>query len=60
VRKDPNSEGSLADIRAQVAMLRDIRADADSAVAMINQIESVRRQVLDTRAVLEEQGGHEG
>ena len=59
VRKDPNSEGSLADVRAQFAMLQDIRADADSAVAMINQIESVRRQLLDTRAVLEEQGSHE-
>jgi photosystem II stability/assembly factor-like uncharacterized protein len=56
VRKDPNSEGSLADIRAQIAMLEDIAADADSAAAMITRIESVRRQVLDTRDVLIDQG----
>ena len=59
VRKDPNSEGTLSEIRAQIAMLEDIRADADSASAMINRIESVRRQVLDTRDVLTEQGGYD-
>ncbi len=45
LRKDPNSEGSVADILAQFAMQQDIMADADSAVTMINRIESVRRQV---------------
>jgi len=59
VRKDPHSEGTLADIEAQVAMLEDIRADADSVVSLIDRIESVRRQVLDTRDVLERQGGHD-
>ena len=56
VRKDPNSEGTLADIRAQIAALEDIQSDADSAAAMITRIESVRRQVLDTRDVLTERG----
>jgi hypothetical protein len=59
VRKDPHSEGSLADISRQVAMLQDIRSDADSAVAMISRIESVRRQVLDTRDILTERGDSE-
>lgn len=56
VRKDPHSEGSLADIQAQIAMLEDIQADADSASAMITRIESVRRQVLDTRDILTGRG----
>ena len=56
VRKDPNSEGTEAEIAEQIAMLEDIRADADSAVAMIDRIESVRRQVLDTRDILIERG----
>ena len=59
VRKDPNSEGTDADIAEQIAMLEDIRADADSAVVMINRIESVRRQVLDTRDILIERGDQE-
>jgi len=59
VRKDPSSEGTVADIRAQVATLQDIRADADSAASMINRIESVRRQVLDTRDVLDGMGDQE-
>jgi len=59
VRKDPNSEGTSADIRAQIAMLEEIKADGDSASAMISRIESLRRQVLDTRDVLTEQGGHD-
>jgi len=59
LRKDPNSEGSVADILAQFAMQQDIMADADSAVTMINRIESVRRQVLDTRDMLAERGGQD-
>jgi hypothetical protein len=59
VRKDPNSEGSLADIDAQVASLEDMWSDADSAAALVNRIESVRRQVLDTRDLLADRGEHE-
>ncbi|HIF21346.1 MAG TPA: hypothetical protein EYQ27_05425 [Gemmatimonadetes bacterium] len=59
LRKDPNWEGSVADILAQFAMQQDIMADADSAVTMINRIESVRRQVLDTRDMLAERGGQD-
>jgi hypothetical protein len=40
-------------------MQQDIMADADSAVTMINRIESVRRQVLDTRDMLAERGGQD-
>ena len=57
VRKDPDSEGSLADIAEQFAMQKQIYADADSASALINRIESVRRQVLDARDLLAERGG---
>jgi photosystem II stability/assembly factor-like uncharacterized protein len=56
VRKDPNSEGTLAEIADQFATLSEIRADADSAAALINRIESVRRQVLDTRDLVAERG----
>ncbi len=54
VRKDPHSEGTLADIEVQVAALVDIRADLEAAGELINRVEWVRRQVLDMRAVLED------
>ena len=57
VRKDPNSEGTLADIRAQTALLEQMRDEADRAAKAINQIEWVRRQLQDLRAVLTDQGG---
>ena len=59
VRKDPNSDGSEQEIIAQIAKLEEIRADADSTAALINRIESVRRQVLDTRDLLAERGENE-
>ena len=54
VRKDPHSEGTMADIEAQVAALSDIRADLETASALINRVEWVRRQILDARAVLDD------
>ncbi len=54
VRKDPHSEGTLGDIRAQLAMLADIRADYETAAALVNRVEWVRRQLLDVKAVLED------
>ena len=59
VRKDPNSDGTLADIAQQIATLEDMWADADSTAGLINRIESVRRQVLDTRDLLNERGGND-
>ena len=56
VRKDPHSEGTLADIEVQLAALADIRADLEETGELINRVEWVRRQLLDVRAVLEDRG----
>jgi len=56
VLKDPNSEGSEADIGAQIALLEEIRSDHDRAAEAINRIEWVRRQMGDLSEVLEDQG----
>ena len=56
VRKDPHSEGTPADIRAQLAMLEDVRADYETAAELINRVEWARRQILDAKAVLEGRG----
>ena len=56
VRKDPKSEGTLEDIAAQTALLRLLRADLETVVGMVNEIEWLRRQVLDLKAVAEETG----
>jgi hypothetical protein len=57
VRKDPNSEGSEADIKVQVALLREISKDINSLVDMINQIEWIRKQLYDLKAALAENEG---
>ena len=54
VRKDPNSEGSMEDIAAQTALLRLLRADLETVAGMVNEIEWLRRQVLDLKMVAEE------
>ena len=56
LRKDPNSEGTLEDIAAQTAMLRAIHGDMNSLAEMVNEIEWLRRQVLDIKAVQESAG----
>ncbi len=55
VRKDPHSEGTLTDIQQQTAMVNELRKDMNSAAEMVNQIEWVRRQVYDLKAVLKDQ-----
>jgi len=45
VRKDPHSAGTEDDIRAQIAMLMELRDDMDQATDMINQIELLRSQI---------------
>ena len=57
VHKDPNSSGTETDIRAQLAMFSDIRADYAEVTSMVNRIEWVRRQLYDLQAVLEDRGG---
>ena len=59
VLKDPSSEGTIADIRAQFAAMEEIRNDYDAAADAINRIEWIRRQLYDLVDVLEDQGGAE-
>jgi photosystem II stability/assembly factor-like uncharacterized protein len=53
VLKDPNSTGSEADIQAQMEMLIDLRKELVSATDMVNQIESIRAQLLNLTAQLQ-------
>ena len=57
VLKDPNSSGTEADIRTQLALFSEIRADHEEAAGMVNRIEWARRQLYDLNAVLEERAG---
>ena len=52
VLKDPNSEGSEADIAAQTEMMLDIRDDMNTAADVINRIELIRRQIYDLKAIV--------
>ncbi|HYK21204.1 MAG TPA: hypothetical protein VEV42_10750, partial [Pyrinomonadaceae bacterium] len=46
VKKDPNSGGTEADIAAQTAMMMELRHDVETGSRMVNQIESIRAQLL--------------
>ncbi|MFQ5742469.1 MAG: WD40/YVTN/BNR-like repeat-containing protein, partial [Acidobacteriota bacterium] len=52
--KDPNSEGSEADIAAQTAMLHELQSDMNTAADLVNRIEWVRRQLADLRERLQD------
>jgi hypothetical protein len=54
VKKDPNSEGSEEDIRAQTKLLLEMRDSSSEVADMINQIEWIRKQIYDLKALLEE------
>ena len=54
VLKDPHSEGSEEEIAEQFGMLTELRSSADSAAALVNAVESVRRQLLDVADALRE------
>jgi len=45
VKKDPNSEGTEADIASQITMLSELRKDLENAADMVNQIELIRSQL---------------
>lgn len=55
VLKDPNSEGSEADIAAQYELVSTIKKDINSIAASVNQIEWVRRQLSDLKAAIKDQ-----
>jgi photosystem II stability/assembly factor-like uncharacterized protein len=46
VLKDPNSAGSEADIRAQTAVILQLREEANAVVGLINEAEVIRAQLL--------------
>src|ERR1044071_1824247 len=52
VKKDPNSDGTEADITTQHTMMLELRADLESGAQMVNQIESIRSQLEKLNATL--------
>lgn len=52
VRKDPNTGGSEREIAEQTTLRKQIQADLDSAVAMINTLESIRAQTAVLKTAL--------
>lgn len=53
VKKDPHSAGSDVDIKAQMKVLLEIRDNINTVADMINQIELIRKQLYDLKALLE-------
>jgi photosystem II stability/assembly factor-like uncharacterized protein len=59
VLKDPNSEGTDADIVAQKTLLDQIKKDLSSAAEIVNQLEWIRRQGADLKSIAEDQKNKE-
>ena len=59
VLKDPNTEGSEADILAQKNLVDQIKKDLSSAAEMVNQLEWIRRQGADLKSIAEDQKNNE-
>ncbi len=57
VRKDPNSEGTPADIQAQLAFVSGVRDDYVEAARLVNRVEWVRKQMYDMKPVFQDQEG---
>jgi len=57
VLKDPNSPGSEEGIRAATRLVLSLRDSLNGITDMINRIESVRRQLLDTKSRLTADAG---
>jgi hypothetical protein len=55
VLKDPNTEGTVEDIRAQVSLLLKIRDNSTRIAQMVNQIEDIRKQIYDLKEKLKEE-----
>lgn len=52
VLKDPNSEGSLEDIAVQHDFMSQVYTDMNELTASINEMERLRRQLLDMKAMM--------
>ena len=50
--KDPNSEGSMEDVMAQDQLMSKIHKDIDAAAQLVNELELIRRQLYDFKAIL--------
>ena len=59
VLKDPNSEGSLSDISAQTEFMSKLHDDIDNAAKLVNELELLRRQLYDLKAILKIQNDSE-
>ncbi len=59
VLKDPNSDGTLADIMEQTDLVEAIQADIVTASEMVNRIELIRRQLVDLQSVVTASGDNE-
>lgn len=55
VLKDPKSEGTEAQIGLQNAMIGEIKGDLTDAAGIVNQLEWLRRQASDLKAILQDQ-----
>ncbi len=55
VVKDPSSEGSLEDIKTQTEFMKTLHDDIDETAKMVNELEILRRQLYDLRAILKVQ-----
>jgi len=58
VRKDPNSGGSLEEVRTQVARLLDLQTDMNAAVDLFDQVELIRAQVQQLNRTLGADGSN--
>ncbi|HWA32794.1 MAG TPA: hypothetical protein VG737_01625 [Cyclobacteriaceae bacterium] len=52
ILKDPHSDGTADDIKAQTDFLANVYKDVNAMADMINELEVLRRQVYDLRDVL--------
>ncbi len=55
VLKDPNSDGTDADIEMQSKAVMEVKKDLSSAAELINQLEWIRRQASDLKSIAEDQ-----
>lgn len=59
ILKDPNSDGSLENINAQTAFMEQMHEDIDNASKMVNELEILRRQLYDLKAILKVQNDND-
>ena len=52
IMKDPNTVGTLDHITEQHEMLQDVHKSVDDIIKNINEIEEMRRQLLDLKSIL--------